>query len=716
MIAVRAKGGDPKGKPSASWPGYPFVPSSPEQLFARQMFQESKFDPKAVSPAGARGIAQFMPITQRHMHENFGYPKDWDVEDPQLARRAQEEFMFSLYQQPWNKGNEENKWVKALAAYNYGSGNTKKLLEKLKAEGVDIYESTDWIERLPEETYKYVKQILYGFPDDLALQYKEMLPKYVELYPQRAEYLGFGKPKTQSPKVIKDDTPSKRENRTISPELENAFKILRRDNFEHGGRHGDPVKGITDYVSNSVLGRLFGMSDFDDDIPRNLRGGQDRYRVVSDGTMPSVQDLDPAGLPSTFDALFEFTPADDLTQLISSAASASEGKYLEAALAPLFMFLPGPLAQRLRSKIGEMRMAKARFNTPEGKAPAAIMRDMRTLQGELDVLAAEAYQLRKADPLAYDQAMREVAEQADMIGYNPFRQVQVDDLAADAFISGRQRNLGYTGRVPSQKELSTSSPRILEGEAITTGDPLGLRVVGGTPSERVRDAALLHQTHGSAANTGIFPSSEMQHLTEDVTLTRVPIPGKAYRVVRDGQEQLVKAGQIEEGDIILSLSQKSGGQFGGSNRIVSTSAADLPSIQAAFGNPEIDMNIDAMHDAGIIDDEMADMLLMTGEDPTNYVDAMMMGPVSTFDPNRPSFKIINTKGMPVTRADLMKPGGGTGSSRFTGEDEFGVSARQAFDVLETGLQEEGVPFMLLAPKSGGRFKYVKGGKFKVIKK
>jgi hypothetical protein len=611
------------------------------------------------------------------MHENFGYPKDWDVEDPQIARRAQEELMFSLYRQPWNKGSEENKWIKALAAYNYGSGNTLKLLEKLKSEGVDIYEGTDWIERLPAETRGYVNNILYGFPDDLALQYKEMLPKYVELYPQRAEYLGFGRPEPQAPKVIKEDTPSKRENRTISPELENAFKILRRDNFEHGGRSGgggsDATRVATPQPPTMYL--------------------DNRYPTMEEYMARSVYDVDRAGLPSTFDTMFEYTGGDDLTQLIASA-------------------VPGPLGKRLQKTIGDLRMAKARFNTPEGKAPAEIMRDMRTLQGELDVIAAEAYQIRKADPLAYDQAMREVAQQADMIGYNPFRQVQVDDLAADAFISGRQRNLGYTGRVPSAEEGILSTSRMLEGEAITTGDPLGMRVVRGTPSERVRDAALLHQSHGSAGGTGIFPSSEMQHLAEDLPLTRVPIPGKAYRVVRDGQEQLVKAGQIEEGDIILSLSQQSGGIYGGSNRIVSTSAADLPSIQAAFGHSSMD-------DALLPDP--ADVHSALGPSPSSYevdqyIDQMMGGMGSMYDPNRPSFKIINTKGMPITRADIMKPGGGTGSTRFTGEDEFGVSARQAFDVLETGLEEEGVPFMLLSPKSGGRFKYVKGGKFKTINK
>ncbi|HJQ60922.1 MAG TPA: lytic transglycosylase domain-containing protein [Vineibacter sp.] len=35
----------------------------PEEFFTRLIWQESRFDPHAVSPAGARGIAQFMPQT-----------------------------------------------------------------------------------------------------------------------------------------------------------------------------------------------------------------------------------------------------------------------------------------------------------------------------------------------------------------------------------------------------------------------------------------------------------------------------------------------------------------------------------------------------------------------------------------------------------------------------------------------------------------------------
>src|ERR1041384_3059696 len=35
----------------------------PEEFFTRLIWQESRFDPRAVSPAGAQGIAQFMPQT-----------------------------------------------------------------------------------------------------------------------------------------------------------------------------------------------------------------------------------------------------------------------------------------------------------------------------------------------------------------------------------------------------------------------------------------------------------------------------------------------------------------------------------------------------------------------------------------------------------------------------------------------------------------------------
>ena len=176
-----------------------------------------------------------------------------------------------------------------------------------------------------------------------------------------------------------------------------------------------------------------------------------------------------------------------------------------------------------------------------------------------------------------------------------------------------------------------------------------------------------------------------------------------------------KSGDIEEGDIIRSLSQKSTGTYKGDDRLVSFSGADLAENRKGFG---IDIN-DKMTakdmDAALEAADIGYYDVSFGDAPSPELSDADIGLLEDlYDPRRPSFKIINTKGMPVTRADVMKPASGSGSLRYPGEDEIGVSARQAFDVLQTGLEEEGVPFMLLSPNR--RFKYDRGGKFKVLKK
>lgn len=234
MYYLGGKGGDGGGDSSnkttmRDWPEN-ITPMNMDEFYRRQMFAESRFKNEAVSPAGAMGVAQFMPGTVKDM-ERFGPQfKNFDPMDPRQAKEAQETYMMSFFTAPWNKGNEENQMIKSLAAYNYGAGNLLNLLEKLKSEGVDIYDSTDWISRLPEETETYVKEIMYGdnsrgFEDEYYLP--ETDARYDALFP----------PKVQKPKVIKQPLRETyptvviepESTRTISPELEAAFKILRRD-------------------------------------------------------------------------------------------------------------------------------------------------------------------------------------------------------------------------------------------------------------------------------------------------------------------------------------------------------------------------------------------------------------------------------------------------------------------------------------------------------
>lgn len=83
------------------------------ELFARQIGAESGFNPRAVSPAGARGIAQIMPATAR----------GWGVnpDDPDAALDAAAKNMAKYVQQYGN-------WRDALTAYNAGPGAVGKPL------------------------------------------------------------------------------------------------------------------------------------------------------------------------------------------------------------------------------------------------------------------------------------------------------------------------------------------------------------------------------------------------------------------------------------------------------------------------------------------------------------------------------------------------------------------------------------------------------------
>lgn len=82
----------------------------PEAVVAAQINLESTFNPRAVSPAGAQGIAQFMPGTWKSYSSG-------DPFDPVAAFDAYARYMHDLLKQ------EGGDIRKALEAYNAGPGN-----------------------------------------------------------------------------------------------------------------------------------------------------------------------------------------------------------------------------------------------------------------------------------------------------------------------------------------------------------------------------------------------------------------------------------------------------------------------------------------------------------------------------------------------------------------------------------------------------------------
>src|SRR5713101_5964764 len=108
-------------------------------IFVRQIQQESGFNPNAVSPAGAQGIAQFMPGTARGLGIN--------PFNPQQALNAAARYDAN------NLRAYGGDWAKVLAAYNAGGGAVNYAI----ARG-----GKNWQQYLPSETQNYLRIILGG--------------------------------------------------------------------------------------------------------------------------------------------------------------------------------------------------------------------------------------------------------------------------------------------------------------------------------------------------------------------------------------------------------------------------------------------------------------------------------------------------------------------------------------------------------------------------
>lgn len=106
-------------------------------IFVAQINQESGFNPNALSPAGAEGIAQFMPATA----QGLGIDPYNPVQALQAAAKLDARNL-SAY------GGD---WSKALAAYNAGGGAVNSWISQF---------GSNWLSHAYSETQHYVASIL----------------------------------------------------------------------------------------------------------------------------------------------------------------------------------------------------------------------------------------------------------------------------------------------------------------------------------------------------------------------------------------------------------------------------------------------------------------------------------------------------------------------------------------------------------------------------
>jgi soluble lytic murein transglycosylase len=119
--------------------------------------QESAFNPRAVSSAGARGLMQLMPATAKRTAQRFGVGFDLDrlVEDPSYNAKLGSAHLGELMED-W-KGSH----ILAFASYNAGGGNVKKWINAYGDPRKDHVDVVDWIERIPfYETRNYVQRVM----------------------------------------------------------------------------------------------------------------------------------------------------------------------------------------------------------------------------------------------------------------------------------------------------------------------------------------------------------------------------------------------------------------------------------------------------------------------------------------------------------------------------------------------------------------------------
>ena len=131
------------------------------RLLAAQCYQESGFDPRAVSWAGAQGLMQIMPSTAARL----GLPRS-DVFDPERNVEAAVRYLFLLDEAFSDIHSRQERINFVLAAYNGGSGHVRDAMALAKKNGHNPQrwaEVDPYILKLSQPEYYRDPVVQYGY-------------------------------------------------------------------------------------------------------------------------------------------------------------------------------------------------------------------------------------------------------------------------------------------------------------------------------------------------------------------------------------------------------------------------------------------------------------------------------------------------------------------------------------------------------------------------
>lgn len=133
----------------------------PQDLALAIARRESEFDPKVVSPAGARGLMQLMPGTARMMAEKLGlgYEPGRLTSDPAYNAQLGGAYLATL------RAEFGASPVLVAVGYNAGPGRARRWIEELGDPRLASADVVDWVEMIPfTETRNYVMRVAESLP------------------------------------------------------------------------------------------------------------------------------------------------------------------------------------------------------------------------------------------------------------------------------------------------------------------------------------------------------------------------------------------------------------------------------------------------------------------------------------------------------------------------------------------------------------------------
>ncbi|MBU2583581.1 MAG: lytic transglycosylase domain-containing protein [Alphaproteobacteria bacterium] len=144
--------------PLHAFPDYKPLRKPPEPAFLLSVArQESEFNTGIVSRAGARGILQVMPVTAKHVCNDYKIKCE-------LGRLLTDESYNTKLSSAYIADRMEEfggSYVLGLAGYNAGPGRARQWIRQIGDPRDALIDEIDWIERIPFwETRNYVAKVL----------------------------------------------------------------------------------------------------------------------------------------------------------------------------------------------------------------------------------------------------------------------------------------------------------------------------------------------------------------------------------------------------------------------------------------------------------------------------------------------------------------------------------------------------------------------------